>query len=64
MNYQEIANNVYEQELTAICNEIRSYGSNTVHHFEQVFNSPLEKIKLRTLLILLRNLREMNKEQT
>ena len=61
MNYQEMQEQVENQELTAICNEIRSYGSSTVQHFEQVYGTALEKIKLRTLLILLRNLREMFK---
>ena len=58
MDYQKIQKEVEEQELFAICSEIRNYGSSTVAHFEQVFNLPLENIKLRTLLILLRNLRE------
>jgi hypothetical protein len=61
MDYQKLQQEIELQELTAICNEIRSYGSSTVQHFEQVYGTALEKIKLRTLLILLRNLREMFK---
>ena len=58
MDYQKLQKEIELQELTAICDEIRSHGSSTVQHFETVFGTPLEKIKLRTLLILLRNIRE------
>ena len=60
MNYQKLHDEVFAEELTAICNEIRSYGTNIVCNLEKAYNSKLENIKLRWLLISLRNLRESN----
>jgi hypothetical protein len=58
MNYQKLHDEVFAQELAAICNEIRSYGPSIVFNLEKAYNAQLENIKLRWLLISLRNLRE------
>lgn len=52
--------NIEEQELKAICDEIRSYGPEIVSNLEKAYSSKLENIKLRWLLISLRNLHESN----
>ena len=57
MNNQQ---SIEEQELNAICNEIRNYGSEIVATLEKAYESKLENIKLRWLLISLRNLQESN----
>jgi hypothetical protein len=60
MDYQKIQKEVEKQELFAICSEIRSYGEIIVSNLEKAYKEKLENIKLRWLLISLRNLRESN----
>ena len=58
MDYQSELEQIQQEELAAICDEIRSYGENAVYWIERQYGMALEEIKLRTLLIAVRNLRE------
>jgi len=58
MDYQSELEQIQQEELAAICDEIRSHGENAVYWIERQYGMALEEIKLRTLLIALRNLRE------
>ena len=58
MNYLQELQAIEDEELKAICDEIRSHGDDVVSAIERQYEQPLEKVKLRTLLIALRNLHE------
>ena len=58
MDYQSELKEIQLEELTAICDEIRNHGENAVYWIERQYGATLEEIKLRTLLIAVRNLRE------
>ena len=52
---------IQAQELKAICDEIRSFGSDKVDALEKHYETNLENVKLRYLLTHLRNFREAAK---
>lgn len=58
MDYKKLQQKIELQELTAICEEIRSFGNNKVDALEKHYETNLENIKLRYLLTHLRNFRE------
>ena len=58
MNYLQELQVIENEELKAVCDEIRSYGDSAVYWLERQYGCDLEEIKLRTLLIAVRNLRE------
>ena len=58
MDYQSELEAIQQEELKAICDEIRSHGESAVYWLERQYGCDLEEIKLRTLLIAVRNLRE------
>ena len=58
MDYQQELQAIENEERKTICDEIRSHGENAVYWLERQYGCDLEEIKLRTLLIAVRNLRE------